>query len=390
VHEHPVTPLELFFDLVFVFAITQVTNLLSHDTTWAGVLRGMLVLAALWWAWVGYAWLTNTVDADEGGVRLAMLGAMAAMLVVSLAVPGAFGNEAVLFAVAFTVVRAFHLVLYAIAGKHDPDLLGAVLRLAPTVAVGCGLLVLAGFLDGRAQIAAWIVALSIDYAGPTVVGHGRGWRISAEHFVERHGLIIIIALGESIIGIGVGAAGIELDPGVVVAALLAIVLVSSLWWLYFDVMVIFARTRLAAATGLEQVRLARDGYSYLHLPMVAGIVMFALALKKTFAHVGDPLATVPAVGLCGGVALYLLAHVVFLLRNSGRLFRRRTIGTVVTLALLPAALELPALASLALVGGVCVFVVAYEALRHREHRAQLRHPELVAEEPSARLADVRE
>jgi low temperature requirement protein LtrA len=223
-----------------------------------------------------------------------------------------------------------------------------------------------------------------------VLGQGRGWRISAEHFVERHGLVILIALGESIVAIGVGAAGIELDLGVVTAALLAIVLVSSFWWLYFDVMVIFARTRLAAATGLEQVRLARDGYSYLHLPMVAGIVLFALALKKTFAHVGEPLDTIPALALCGGVALYLLAHVVFLLRNSGRLFRRRTIGAVATLALLPAVLRLPALASLALVSSVCVFVVGYEAIRHREHRAQIRHPELVVDEPSARLADVRE
>jgi low temperature requirement protein LtrA len=387
VHEHPVTPLELFFDLVFVFAITQVTRLLAEDTTWIGVLHAMLVLAAVWWAWTGYAWLTNTVDADEGAVRIAVLAAMAAMLVVSLAVPMAFTDHGVLFAGAFLIVRVLHLVLYSIAGKHEPELYSAVMRLAPSVLFGSGLLLIAGFLHGDARLAAWLVALAFDYAGPALFGRGRGWRVSPEHFVERHSLVIIIALGESIIAIGAGA---EIDRGVVVAAVLAIVVVAALWWLYFDVMVIFARTRLSQATELDQARLARDGYSYLHLPMVAGIVLFALGLKKTLAHVGDPLETIPAVCLCGGAGLYLLAHVAFLLRNSRRLFRRRTIGAVASLALIPAATALPALASLGLVTAVCVFVVAYEAIRHREHRAQVRHPELVTEAPSARLADVRE
>jgi low temperature requirement protein LtrA len=377
-HEQRVTPLELFFDLVFVFAITQVTGLLATDTTWSGVLHGMLVLAALWWAWAAYAWLTNTVDAEEGGVRLAMLAAVAAMLVVSLAVPGAFGDDGVLFAGAYMVVRVLHLVLYAVAGKRDPDLLGAVARLTPSASVGPSLLLLAGFLDGGRRIAVWIAALAIDYLGPAVFGRGRGWRVSPEHFAERHGLIIIIALGESIVAIGVGAAGLALDLGLVTGAVLAIVLVSALWWLYFDVAAIFGRMRLSMATGIEQARLARDSYSYCHLPMVAGIVLFALALKRTLGDVDEPLSTIPALGLCGGVALYLLAHILFLLRNTRRLFRRRMLGAVAVLALLPAATRLPALASLALVGAVCVFVVAYEALRHREHRAQVRHPELAA------------
>jgi low temperature requirement protein LtrA len=338
----------------------------------------MLVLAALWWAWVAYAWLTNTVNADEGGVRLAMLVAMAALLVVSLAVPGAFGDDGVLFAAAYIVVRLLHLALYAIAGKNDPDLLGAVLRLAASSTFGPAVLLLAGFLEGSERTAAWIVALAVDYLGPAVFGRGRGWRVSADHFAERHGLIIIIALGESIVAIGVGAGSIDLDLGVVVAAVLAIVLVSALWWMYFDVAAIFARTRLSNATGLEQARLARDCYSYLHLPMVAGIVLFALALKKTLVHVGDPLDTIPAVALCGGVALYLIAHVAFLVRLTRRVFRRRTIGAVVAFALIPVATQVPALLSLALVAATCVFVVAYEALRHREHRAQIRHPELAA------------
>src|ERR671930_1053880 len=214
--EHQVTPLELFFDLVFVFAITQVTSLLARDPTGHGVLRGMLVLVALWWAWTGYAWLTSTLDVDEGGVRLAMLAAMGAMLIVALAVPGAFGDDAVLFAVAYLLVRLLHIVLYAIVGRDDPDLTGAILRLAPTVAFGATLILLAGFAHGDTRVFIWVVALAIDYLGPAVFGAGRGWRIAPEHFAERHGLIILIALGESIIAIGVGA-GFELVTRVIVA-----------------------------------------------------------------------------------------------------------------------------------------------------------------------------
>ena len=375
--EHQVTPLELFFDLVFVFAMTQVTSGLADDPTWGGVLRGMLVLAALWWAWSVYAWLTSAMDVDEGGVRLTMLASIGAMLIVALAVPGAFGDDAVLFGVAYLVVRLLHLVLSAIVARDDPDRVGALVRFAPTAILGAVLLVLAGFLDGNERIAVWVVALAIDYLGPVVIGPGGGWRVAPEHFAERHGLIILIALGESIIAIGVGA-GFELDTGVVVAATLGVVVVSALWWLYFDVAAIFARRRLMQATGLELHRLALHAYSYLHLPMIAGIVLFALGLKTTLDHVGDDLDAVPAVALCGGAALYLLAHVAFLFRTTGRIFRRRTIGGLLLLALVPAALAIPALAALALVSAVCSLVVAWEVLRYRADRLRVRHPELVA------------
>jgi low temperature requirement protein LtrA len=375
--EHQVTPLELFFDLVFVFAITQVTRLLADEPTWGGVLRGMLVLAALWWAWTLYAWLTSTIDVDEGSVRLAMLASTVAMLGVGLAVPGAFADDAVLFGVAYLLVRLLHFVLSAIVARDDPVRRGVLVRFAPTATVGASLILVAGFLEGDERVAMWGVALAIDYLGPTVIGMGRGWRIAPEHFAERHGLIILIALGESIIAIGVGA-GLELDTGVLVAAALGIVVVSALWWLYFDVAAIFARRRLIQASGVEQARVARDAYTYLHLPMVAGIVLFAFGVETTLHHVSETLHTVPAVALCGGAALYLLAHIAFLHRTTGRVFRRRTVGAVTLLALIPAALATPALAALALVSAVCSLVVAYEAIRHREHRAKVRHPELTA------------
>jgi low temperature requirement protein LtrA len=373
--EHQVTPLELFFDLVFVFGFTQVTGLLVDDPTWGGVLRGMLVLAALWWAWGVYAWLTSATDVDEGGVRLAMLAAMGAMFGVALAVPGAFGDDAVLFGIAYLLVRLLHLVLSAIVVRDDPERRGALVRFVPTAIAGPLLLVLAGFLEGDARIAVWFVALAIDYLGPVVIGVGRGWRVASEHFAERHALIILIALGESLISIGVGA-GLELDAGVLVAAALGIVVLSAFWWLYFDVAAIFGRRRLMQARGLELHRLALSAYSYLHLPIIAGIVLFALGLEETLHHVGEPLDTVPAVALCGGAALYVLAEIAFLVRTTGRIFRRRTIGAVVLAALIPAAVAIPALAALALVSAVCSLLVAYEAIAHREHRIVVRHPEL--------------
>ncbi|MGH3027253.1 MAG: low temperature requirement protein A, partial [Gaiellaceae bacterium] len=224
--EHPVTPLELFFDLVFVFALTQVTGFMSDDPTWAGVGKGMLILAALWWTWGAYAWLTNEIDPDEGSARLAVFAAMGAMFVSALAVPNAFGNDAVLFGLAYFTVRVLHIVLFAEATPHV-DVRQASYRLARTAIPGPALIVVAGFLDGNAQIACWLVALTIDYAGPYVFGV-RGFSVSAEHFAERYALIVIIALGESIVAIGIGAAGIELTTTVVLAAILGLAIACAL------------------------------------------------------------------------------------------------------------------------------------------------------------------
>jgi low temperature requirement protein LtrA len=367
-----VTPLELFFDLVFVFAITQVTGFISADPTWIGLVRGLLLLGALWWAWAAYAWLTNTLNPEEGGVRLAVFGSIAAMLIVSLATPHAFGTDGVVFGVAYFIVRALHLALYAIGGKGDRELLRALLRLAPFAIVAPTLLVVAGFLKGGPQLAVWGVALAIDYLGPAVVGHMRGWRVSPEHFVERHGLFVIIALGESIVAIGVGAAGQPLDAGRIAAALLGMVVIAALWWSYFDWLIYITLASLEEATGVQRAALARDLYSYLHLPMVAGIVLFALGLKTTLTHVDNPLPTIPALGLCGGLALYLLAHVLARLRLSGGLGRGRPVATIALIGLLPVTTRVPALVALGLVAVVCAGLIAYEALRHRYERAWIR------------------
>ncbi|TMK80287.1 MAG: low temperature requirement protein A [Actinobacteria bacterium] len=369
--EERVTPLELFFDLVFVFAITQVTSMLSVDPTWAGLGRALLVLGALWWAWTGYAWLTNNVNPDEGAVRLAILGAMGALLVVALAVPNSFGDDGVLFGVAYFSVRLLHIVLFVLAARGDRAMLGSVFRLAIGSTIGPVLIIVAGFTDGGAQAALWTIALTLDYLGGAF--SSGGWRVSPRHFAERHGLIIIIALGESIVAIGVGARGEALDAGVIGAALLGIAVVTALWWAYFDVVALVAERKLSEASGIAQAALARDTYSYLHLPMVAGIVLFALALKRTLAHVGDDLDTVRAFALCCGPAMYLLAHDAMRFRTDRTYNSRRLLTVVVLVALLPAALSLPALGALAGVTAACWALVVWEALRHSGTRARIRH-----------------
>jgi low temperature requirement protein LtrA len=387
--EERVTPLELFFDLVFVFAITQVTGFLADNPTGDGLLRGLFILGALWWTWAAYAWLTNTLNPEEGAVRIAMFGSMAAMLIVALATPHAFEADGVVFGVAYFAVRALHLVLYAIAGRGDPELLRAVLRLLPSALLGAALLVVAGFLDGALQLAVWAVALAIDYLWLLVVGM-RGWRVSPEHFVERHGLIMIIALGESIVAIGVGAADVALDAGTIAAALLGVVVASALWWSYFDWAVYMAQARLADAEGEERAVLARDLYSYLHMPMVAGIVLFALGLKTTLSHVDEALEIIPAIGLCGGLALYFAAHVALRLRQGGGWGHGRPAATIVLLALIPVAMQVPALAALALAAGVCATLIAYEALRYPYARSWIRsHRGAFTMEEASRIAPTR-
>jgi low temperature requirement protein LtrA len=370
-HEHRVTPLELFFDLVFVFAFTQVTTMLSNDATWGGLGRSLLILAALWWAWTGYAWLTNTLDADEGAVLVAMLVAMAAMFVAALAVPDAFGRHGVVFGVAFLIVRVMHVALYALAGRGDRDLLAAVRRLTPSTVVGAALIIGAGFAHGGLKPALWVAALVVDYLGP-LAGGGSGWDVRPAHFAERHGLILIIALGESFIAIGVGAAGMGIGTGVIVTAVLGLVVATSFWLGYFDFFAIRGQQMLAEARGARRVALARDVYSYLHLPMVTGIVLFAVSMKKTLAHFGDELDTIPALALCGGPALYLFAYAALRLRVQRRLSRGRFLAAVAFALLFPVAVVVPALVALALVTAVWVALHAYELIWWREARARTR------------------
>jgi low temperature requirement protein LtrA len=367
-----VTPLELFFDLVFVLALTQCTTLMSGEPTWEGLLKGTLVLGMLWWSWVGYAWLTSVVDPEEGLVRLVMFLAMGAFLIAALCVPGAFGDDALVFACAYAVVRIAHILLFMLASREDAALRKAVLGLALSTAIGAGLLFVAAATDGALQLGLWGLALVLDAGGPFLFG-AEGWKLVPGHFAERHGAIVIIALGESVVAIGVGAHE-KIDFDVIAGALLAMVVVASLWWAYFDVTAIVAGRRLERAEeGRQRNEIARDSYSYLHFPMVAGIALIAVAVKHVLRHGDDPLRIVLAAALLGGSALYLLAHVAFRFRNMHTLSVRRLVCAAILLALLPAGATLPALLTLTILAALLVAMILYEVIRYAEFRDRVRH-----------------
>jgi low temperature requirement protein LtrA len=344
---------------------------MAHDPTWGGVGRAMLVLAMLWWSWVGYAWLTSVVDPEEGPVRIAIFVAMAAFLVAALCVPEVFGELGLLFAGAYAVVRLAHIWLFRLASRDDPGLRKSVTGLAISTAIGVGLLTAAAFTEGAVQIGLWVLAVLLDVGGPLVAGSS-GWRLAPEHFAERHGLIIIIALGESIVAIGVGAeAGV--DATVVVAAVLGVALAQTLWWLYFDVVALVAANRLAEATpGKEQNQIARDSYSYLHFPMVAGVVLLALGLKKTLGHPDEHLYLVPAAALVGGVAIYLIALAAVRRRSLGGFSRTRLLGGVALLVVSPLAAQVPSIVALAVLTLLMVVLVAFEARHYADRRTAIR------------------
>jgi low temperature requirement protein LtrA len=366
-----VTPLELFFDLVFVLAITQCTALMSHNQTWDGLAQGLLVLGVLWWAWVGYSWLTSVIDPEEEATRLVIFVAMAALLIVSLCVQEAFGNLAITFALALGVFRTAHIALFMLAGADDDDLRRSVIGLAVSTAIAVGLLILASLFDGLAQGALWALAIFLDMAGPYFFG-SEGWKLVPGHFAERHGLIVIIALGESIVAIGVGASG-ALDLGIGTAAVLGVFLAAALWWTYFDVVALVSARRLGEAEpGRVQNELARDSYSFIHLLMIAGIVLMAMGMKVTIGHHAEHLHDVPAFALLGGLAVYLIGLVAFRYRHVHTLNRHRLGLAIVLLFLVPVATAVDALISLAVAVVLIWTMILFEHRRYGPGRAQLR------------------
>ena len=361
----------MFFDLVFVLAITQVTAYLASHLNWLGVAEGLIILGLMWWAWVGYSWLTNSVDSDDVLTRLTIFTAMAGLVVVALAMPGAFGDEALLMACAYALVRAMQVGLYAYGTDHDDPNHGAILKLAPGFMFSSLLLIVGALVGGDAQLWIWLAALLIDVATP-FISDTSGFRVHAGHFAERHGLIVIIALGESIVALGAAASGQPLNVALVAGVTMGVGIAASLWWTYFDVTAVAAEHRLASVGPVARARLARDAYSVIHLPMIAGVVLLALGLKKALGQADHHLELIPALALVGGPALYLLGLVAFRYRNIRTIGWPRLSAAVLLLVLLPVALAVPALAAVGLVFAVVGFLVAYEAISFAEVRREVR------------------
>jgi low temperature requirement protein LtrA len=310
-----VSTIELFFDLVFVFTITQLTSLLVAEPTGAGVARAALIFGNVWWMYGGYAWLTNAVPPQAPVLRLLMLVGMAGFLVVALAVPDAFGDSGVAFGVGYLVVTAVHTGMFL--RSSEGSAVRAMARLGPYNTITAALILVAGFTDGGARWALWTAAFVLHWTSPAITAVG-GFRIRAQHFVERHGLIVLIALGESVVAIGVAGHGRELTAGVIITSLLGLALAAALWWLYFDGEDERAERALDEASATRNPWLALFAFGYAFLAVLGGVIVLAAGVKQAVAHYDQPAGAATAWFLAAGVAVYVaaLALVRFILRTG--------------------------------------------------------------------------
>jgi low temperature requirement protein LtrA len=299
-----VSTIELFFDLVFVFTITQLTSLLVADPTGLGVARVALIFGNVWWMYGGYAWLTNAVPPIASARRLLMLVGMAGFLIVALAIPRAFGTSGVAFGVGYLVVNLVHMGLFLQSSEESA--VRAISRLGPFNVVTAALVLVAGFTDGPARWVLWIAAFVLHWTSPAVTAVG-GFRIRAAHFVERHGLIVLIALGESVVAVGAGIQARKLTGGIVVTALLGLALAASMWWLYFDGDDKRAERALDGASAERNPWLALFAFGYAFLAVLGGIIVVAAGVKESVLVYGHPATASTAWFLAAGVALYVCA-----------------------------------------------------------------------------------
>ncbi|WP_433564128.1 low temperature requirement protein A [Nocardia sp. CA-151230] len=382
-----VTQLELFFDLVIVFAFTMVTDFAAHDTTAANLLRALLILAMLWWGWIGYSWLGNVVKADEGIARVAMFVAMGAAFIIALTIPESFHDlpggwyGPLVFVIAYLAVRLVHLTVFWMASSHDAQLRRQVIRWAAgSLSVASVLLVAGALTTGTAQLVLWLAALVWDMGWTFFAGNE--WRLySPSHFAERYGLIVIIALGESIVSIGVGVAGLPISWSITVGSMLGLGVAGLLWWAYFDVAALVVEHAMHRAGGERRIQIARNCYTFWHFPMIAGIVAMALGLKKVLNYVGgaqghslsDELHGIPLFALYGGVIAYLVALVGFRHYATGKVLVPRLVAAAVLLALIPLASAVPALAALGMLCAVLLALIVFEVVRYAQPRDLIRH-----------------
>jgi low temperature requirement protein LtrA len=353
-----VSSLELFFDLVFVFTITQLTNVLVARGDAASIVQVVVMLAVIWWMYDGYAWLTNAIATDHLRHRLLLMGGMGGFLIIALAIPGAYEGDGLAFGVGYLAVVVLHAAMY-LRGTSLSEV-RAILRIVPFNLAAAGL-VLFGAVGGDAQWALWTVAAALLWVTPWVT-NTEGFVIAASHFVERHGLVVIVALGESIVVIGVGAAGLELDARLVLVALLSLTLSASLWWMYFQDEEAVEKA-MNDAEPERRPRLAMTGFGYWHYGLLLAIVAVAAGLKKAVGDPYDPLATWIALELAAGVALFVACDVGF--RRTLGIGRGgiRLLAAIAAFATIPLGTELAATAQVAALAAIVALALAVEGSR---------------------------
>jgi low temperature requirement protein LtrA len=369
--ERKTSYLELFFDLVFVFAFTQVTALILEDTSPQGFLRAALVLAMVWWAWSAYTWMTNAIEIENTVTRMILFTAMVAGFFMALAVPDAYQDEAAWFAVAYFVVRILQPALYAWGVRDDPGNLRAVFLLAPWFLAAAFVALIGGFVDPDYRAWVWLASLVIDVVG-TLIAARAEWHVSPSHFAERFGLIVIIALGESIVAIGIGTSDLTRDSTYALSVVVAFAGVAALWWAYFDFTAVAAERALRRASPAARGPLARDLFTYFHYPVVLGIIFYAVAAKKTLEHPLDPLSDAGRWALGLGVAVFLSGFALMRFRVIRRIAWERLAAAAAVLVLAVALDGADAIVTLGVVIVVLAFAVAIETARLRELRAEIR------------------
>jgi low temperature requirement protein LtrA len=354
--------LELFFDLTFVYAMSQVTHLMLSDISWQGFGRGVLALLALWWAWVCYAWLTNLFEVARVVHTTLIILAMAAMLIAVIALPTAFTTGALVFGLALLAVRLINAGMFiASSSRDEAELASAIRRLAPGLLIGPALIVAAAFMPSPYRELLWIAAAAVDFGSPLLAGTN-GLRVVPSYFVARHGSVIIIALGETIVELGAGATEDLHHPRVLGAVVLGVLISASLWWTYFG-LTAGAELRMQRTSAVDRPRLARDAYSYLHLPLVAGIIFFAVGARVSIEHIGEPLAPLPALALTGGVALFYAGEVAYRWRDHHQLVVDRLLAAAACLLTFPVATSVPAVLSLTILTAIGILRLAWELWR---------------------------
>ena len=355
-----VSTLELFFDLVFVFTITQLTTVLADAPTWRGLLQAVLMLGVIWWRYGGYAWLTNAVAPDRLSRQLVLLGGMGGYLVLALSIPRAFDDAGAAFGGAYVAIVAIHATLFSRAGSVSVT---QALRGLAAANFLTALLVLAGGIaGGTAQYVLWALAFVGEWVTPRLTEQ-EGFQVATTHFVERHGLVIIVALGESIVAVGIGAAGLHIDLELVGVALLGLMLTACLWWTYFGGDEQEAERALAGAPPARRPRMAVDAFGYAFLPLLFGIIASAAALKKATGHPFDEVEFARAFQLAGGVALFMAGDALF--RAALRLGAApwRLAAAVAALATIPLGTRLSATAQLAALVAILVIALSLERTR---------------------------
>jgi low temperature requirement protein LtrA len=373
---HRVTTLELFFDLAFVFAFTQLSRLMADRHDALGVLQALIILALLWWSWTAYSWLANLTHADAGIVRIAMIVATTAMFVVGLVVleahvdrPGGLFAPLV-FVGGYLVARITHAIVFnVVTWKSNPSLRRATLLTSALSVIPSGvLLTLGAVVGGMLQIWLGLAAVALEPLVASRTSAGIDWPVrSVAHFTERHGLVVILALGESIIAVGVGVAAEPMSGPILAGVVLAMAITVCLWWSYFAELAGSAEHALTHSHGANRGRVATEGYTYLHLAVVAGIVLAALGLEVSTAHVGESaaLGVFGAAALGGGVACHLAGTALFARRVIGTWRGSRLLGAGLLLGLVPLLAAVPPIIAMSIVVGTQVTQLLVEGVMER-------------------------